>query len=39
MSGQLPEAFWTANEYNVKGGVEFGFMSTTLEYDVAHFYA
>lgn len=27
--GMLPDAFWTPSEFNVKGGIEFGFMSTT----------
>ena len=35
----LPDEFWTANKFGVKGGVEGGFMSTTLERDVAMAYA
>ena len=31
--------FWTPNEFNVKGGVDFGFMSTTLDERVAMGYA
>ena len=36
---KLPDAFWTANEFGVKGGVENGFMSTTLDRGVAMGYA
>ena len=28
-SKQLPPEFWEANKFNVRGGVEYGFMSTT----------
>ena len=28
-SRQLPPEFWEANKFNVRGGVEYGFMSTT----------
>ena len=35
----LPEEFWKANDFGVKGGVENAFMSTTLERDVAMGYA
>jgi hypothetical protein len=35
----LPDQFWTANEFNVKGGIEGAFMSTTVERDVAMSYA
>ena len=35
----LPAHFWLANEYNVRGGVENAFMSTTLEPGVAMGYA
>ena len=31
----LPPAFWHKNEANVRGGIEFGFMSTTLNRSVA----
>merc|ERR1712194_416920 len=37
--GRLPEAFQKANMYNVRGGVEYGFMSTTTDRDVALQYA
>ena len=37
--GLLPEKFWKANEFNVRGGVDFGFMSTTLDKNVAISYA
>eukprot|EP00966_Prymnesium_polylepis_P254111 5872724-Prymnesium_polylepis.2 len=37
--GVLPREFWHANAKNFKGGVEFGFMSTTLNRDVAMHYA
>jgi hypothetical protein len=33
--GLLPTAFWQPNEFNVCGGVDFGFMSTTLKRHVA----
>ena len=36
---KLPDEFWEANKYGVKGGVEAAFMSTTLEVDVAMGYA
>ena len=36
---KLPDEFWEANKYGVKGGVEPAFMSTTLEVDVAMGYA
>ena len=36
---KLPDAFWTANAFGVKGGVENGFMSTTLDRGVAMGYA
>jgi NLR family CARD domain-containing protein 3 len=35
----LPKEFWNANDQNVKGGVEFAFMSTTLDRKVAMDYA
>ena len=35
----LPEEFWVANDYGVRGGVENAFMSTTLERSVAMSYA
>ena len=34
-----PTQFWKANEYGVKGGIEGGFMSTTLDRSVAMSYA
>lgn len=37
--GVLPAEFWTANDLGVRGGVERGFMSTTLDRDVALSYA
>ena len=36
---KLPDEFWEANKYGVKGGVEAAFMSTTLEVNVAMGYA
>merc|ERR1719346_2804 len=33
--GKLPDKFWDPNEFNVRGGVEFAFMSTTTKQDVA----
>jgi ankyrin repeat protein len=35
----LPEQFWTANEFGVRGGVEAAFMSTTTNRDVAMSYS
>ena len=35
----LPAAFWRKNEFGVMGGVEGGFLSTTLVRDVAFDYA
>ena len=37
--GLLPDAFWRRNEFNVRGGVEFAFMSTTSDKKVAMEYA
>jgi hypothetical protein len=37
--GLLPDAFWKKNEFNVKGGVEYGFMSTTVARQVAEDYS
>ena len=37
--GALPKRFFEPNEYNVKGGVEPAFMSTTADEKVAHAYA
>ena len=37
--GQLPESFIKEDEYGAKGGVEFGFMSTTTNREVAVHYA
>merc|ERR1719350_2401272 len=37
--GILPENFWHKTEFGVCGGVEFGFLSTTLNPDVAKTYA
>ena len=36
---KLPDKFWQANEFGVRGGVENGFMSTTLDRGVAMGYA
>ena len=33
--GVLPPEFWAPNEYSVKGGVEFAFLSTTTDYNIA----
>ena len=35
----LPEQFWKANEYGVRGGIEAAFMSTTVDREVALSYA
>ena len=35
----LPTKFWEANEYDVRGGIESAFMSTTLQREVAMDYA
>ena len=35
----LPTKFWIANKFKVRGGVENGFMSTTLQREVAMSYA
>ena len=37
--GVLPSAFWKANQYGVRGGVEAAFMSTTACREVAASYA
>ena len=37
--GRLPDSFWTPNEYNVRGGIESAFLSTTLDRKVAFDYA
>jgi hypothetical protein len=37
--GVLPDAFWHANKFNVAGGVEAAFMSTTADRSVAATYA
>ena len=37
--GTLPDDFWRRNALNVRGGVEFGFMSTTRDLQTARFYA
>ena len=37
--GKLPDAFWTPNEQNVRGGIEGAFLSTTLDQKVAFDYA
>ena len=37
--GALPSAFLNPDEYGARGGVEFGFMSTTTEKHVAYDYA
>ena len=38
-NGILPDEFWDANEYGVCGGIEYAFMSTTLDREVAFAYA
>ena len=35
----LPEQFWTANKFGVRGGIEGAFMSTTTHREVALSYA
>lgn len=37
--GVLPEQFWTASEHNVRGGCEYGFLSTTTKAEIAMQYA
>ena len=37
--GQLPSSFWKPNKYNVRGGIEEAFLSTTYEKSVAFGYA
>ena len=37
--GVLPASFWMPNEANVRGGVEWGFLSCTADYEVALAYA
>ncbi|CAK0825739.1 unnamed protein product, partial [Prorocentrum cordatum] len=37
--GRLPERFWREDESGVRGGIEFGFMSTTTDRTVAMQYA
>jgi hypothetical protein len=37
--GVLPPQFWNPNAYNVKGGIELGFMSTTKDRTMAMKYA
>lgn len=37
--GVLPEEFWNVNAQNVRGGCEYGFLSTTLDRGVAMDYA
>ena len=37
--GMLPEIFWHANQHNVRGGCEYGFLSTTTDRHVATDYA
>ena len=39
LGSSLPNAFRFINEYNVRGGVEYGFMSTTSDRSVAMSYA
>merc|ERR1719291_1244604 len=36
--GQLPKEFWEPNDKGIRGGVEYGFMSTTTDKDVATAY-
>ena len=38
-SGVLPDAFWKPNKVHVRGGVEAGFLSTTVDRSVAAHYA
>ncbi|KAL1523174.1 hypothetical protein AB1Y20_018129 [Prymnesium parvum] len=38
-NGVLPEPFWRADAYGVRGGVELAFMSTTTDRRVAEMYA
>eukprot|EP00966_Prymnesium_polylepis_P203897 4723557-Prymnesium_polylepis.1 len=35
----LPDEFWKPNEFDVRGGIESAFMSTTLQREVAMGYA
>lgn len=37
--GVLPREFWAANEFGVRGGVEWAFLSATQDHDVAFGYA
>jgi len=37
--GSLPHEFWLKNEFGICGGVEFGFLSTTTNPEVAKTYA
>ena len=37
--GNLPPSFWKANAFNVRGGTEFAFMSSTPNEEVAKHYA
>ena len=37
--GKLPDSFWMPNQYNVRGGIEGAFLSTTLDRQVAFDYA
>jgi hypothetical protein len=37
--GVLPRAFWQPDAYGVRGAVEFGFLSTTRDREVAAGYA
>jgi hypothetical protein len=37
--GMLPSEFWKPNEHNVRGGCEYGFLSTTTDSSVATDYA
>ena len=39
LSAVLPESFRIEDKFGIKGGVEFGFMSTTLNGEVAREYA
>ena len=40
MSGRIfPNSFWVPNEQGVMGGVEYAFMSTTLDREVAFLYS
>ena len=37
--GRLPKQFWEEDAFGVRGGIEYGFMSTTTDREVAMQYA